>query len=112
MNGNPKKSPDGNRMKFFNKKTGEMSPKDLFPLQPEQCVTDYAKLAPDEDICESITSYILKPELLKRVSPKKFAILQRHDAKKEKPKVSFEKIPKNQIILPQIKPETVYYFIK
>lgn len=107
-----KPSPDGNGKRFFNRKTGEMSPQGRFPLQPEQCITDYAKQAPDEDICESITSYVLKPELLKQVSPKKFEILEGKDAKKEKPKVSARRIPNDEIKLPEIKPETVYYFIK
>lgn len=107
-----KDSPDGNGKKFFNKKTQEMSPQDRFPLQPEQCVTDYAKQNPSEDICESIVSYVLKPELLQQVSPKKFEILKSHDAKMEKPEVSVKRIPEDQIRLPDIKPETVYYFIK
>lgn len=107
-----KPSPDGNGKRFFNKRTGEMSPQDRFPCEMEQCVTDYAKQTQGEDICESITAYILKPELLQRVSPKKFEILEGKDAKKEKPKVSARRISKDEIKLPEIKPETVYYFIK
>lgn len=105
-------SPDGNGKKFFNKKTGEMSPQFRFPLQPEQCVTYYAKQNPSEDICESLTSYVLKPDLLEKVSPKKLEILKSHDVKLKRPEVSFKTILVNQIRLPEIKPEVVYYFIK
>lgn len=89
-----------------------MSPQARFPLQPEQCVTDYAKQNLSEDICESITAYVLKPELLQQASLKKFEILKSHDAKIEKPEVSFRVTPKDQIQLPEVKPELVYYFIK
>lgn len=105
-------SPDGKGKRFFNKNTNEMSPQGRFPLQPEQCVSDYAKQTADEDICESVASYILKPEKLQEVSPRKFEILKEKDAKKDKPEISARRVPKNQIKLPEIKPETVYYFIK
>lgn len=107
-----KESPDGKGKKFFNKESGEMSPQGKFPLQPDECLTYYAKQTQDEDICESITAYVLNPELLRKVSPKKFAILKEKDAKKEKPEISSRRIPQHQIKLPEIKPETVYYFIK
>lgn len=105
-------TPDGIKRLPFNKKTGEMAPHSRFPLQPEQCVSYYAKIHPTEDICESMAAYIYNPELLKKISPVKFEILQRHDARQPKPDVLATRIPKDQIKLPEIKPETVYYFIK
>lgn len=105
-------APDGKWLAFFNKNTGEMSPQHQFPIQPEQCVNYYAKQNANEDICESMVAYMYDPELLKRISPDKFDILQRHDTQKPKPDVSMRRVPKDQIRLPEIKPETVYYFVK
>lgn len=105
-------APDGKWLAFFNRKTGEMAPQWQFPLQPEQCINYYAKQNEAEDICESMVAYIYDPELLKRVSPEKFNILQRHDVQQSKPNVTARRIPKEQVRLPEIKPETVYYFIK
>ena len=107
-----KMAPDGKWLAFYNRRNGEMSPQHQFPLQPEQCVNYYAKQNDNEDICESMVAYIYDPELLKRVSSEKFNILQKHDARKSKPDVSAVRLPKDQIRLPEIKPETVYYFIK
>ncbi len=104
--------PDGEAKKWFNKQTGEMAPQSMFPLQPEECVTYYSKLSPDEDICESVVAYIYDPELLKRVSPDKFSILENKDAKRALPQVTAKKIPSDEIKLPEIKPETVYYYIR
>lgn len=108
----PKKSPDGTKAVYAHKKTGEMAPQWYFPLQPEQCINYYAKQNADEDICESMVAYIYDPELLKRVSPEKFNILQRHDSQRPKPDVTINRVPKEQIKLPKVKPEVVYYFIK
>lgn len=53
-----KPSPDGSMKRLFNKKTGEMSPQGLFPLQPDNCVTFYAEQNMGEDIAESMVAYI------------------------------------------------------
>ena len=107
-----KPPPDGLDQRFFNKQTGEMYPQGQFPLQPDQCITYYAKLSMEEDICESMVAYIYDPELLKKVSPDKFDILSKHDVKQPKPQVSIKRIPREEIRLPEVKPETVYYYIK
>lgn len=107
-----KTPPDGSDPRFFNKNTEEMYPQGRFPLQPDQCVTYYAKLSMEEDICESVVAYIYDPELLKKVSPDKFEILSRHDEKRPKPQVSIKRIPKEDIRLPEVKPEAVYYYVK
>lgn len=104
--------PDGSKKRLYNKETGEMAPQAQFPLQPEQCINYYAKLSPEEDICESIVAYIYDPNLLKNVSPDKFEILATHDAKNPLPKISTIRVSKDQIKLPEIKPETVYYYIR
>jgi len=106
-----RQTPSGEH-KWFNKKTGEMAPQGQFPLQPDQCVTYYARQNLGEDICESLVAYIYDPDLLKRVSPAKFSILARHDAKGEEPTISAQKVPTAEIQLPEIKPETIYYFIQ
>lgn len=105
-------TPDGSMKRLFNKKTGEMSPQGQFSFQPDQCVTFYAKQNMNEDIAESMVAYIYDPELLRKVSPYKFEILQKHDAKQPRQEVSVSKVPKDQISLPEVKPETVLYYIK
>lgn len=106
-----RKAPNGEN-RWFNKKSGEMAPTGEFALQPEQCVTFYAKQNMGEDIADSLVAYIYDPKLLKRVSPDKFNILQKHDTKQEAPKTSATKVLKEKIKLPDIKPETVYYYIQ
>ncbi|MBI2028690.1 MAG: hypothetical protein HYT07_03735 [Candidatus Levybacteria bacterium] len=107
-----KESPDGKKKVYFHKNTGEMAPQWRFPLQPEQCINYYAKQNTDEDICESMVAYIYDSELLEKASQDKLDILQKHDAKKPKPEVIAQRVAKDQIKLPEIRPETVYYFIK
>ena len=104
--------PDGSDQRFFNKNTGEMYPQGRFPLQPDQCVTYYARLSAEEDICESMVAYIYDPDLLKKVSPDKFEILSKHDPKRPRPQVSLQRVSKEDIRLPQVKPETVLYYVK
>lgn len=107
-----KPTPDGNQKKWFNKQTGEMSINGYFSLQPDQCVNYYAKQNMDEDICESMVSYVYDPKLLQGVSPDKFGIFQRHDAKQSLPQVASKRMRKEEIRLPEIKEETVHYFIQ
>lgn len=104
-------TPDGTAKKFFNKTTGEMAPQGQFPLQPDQCITYYAKQNMGEDIADSMVGYIYDPDLLNAVSSEKYSILQGHDAKKPKPDAVAKRIPKDEIRLPEVKPETVYYYI-
>lgn len=105
-------TPDGSMKRPFNKKTGEMSPQGQFPLQPDQCVTFYAKQNMGEDIAESMVAYVYDPELLKAVTPDKFEILERHDAKQAAQEVSAHRVLKDEIQLPEVKPETIPYYIK
>lgn len=77
----------------------------------DQCITEYASIDQDEGICESIVAYVLI-RILKRISPKKFEILQSHDVNQPGPEVLAKRIPKDQIRLPEIKPETIYYCIE
>lgn len=102
---------DGTNKKLFNKETGEMAPQGQFPLQPDQCITFYAKQNMGEDICESMVAYVYDPELLKRVSEDKYNILAKHDAKQPRPEAFARRVPKEQIKLPEVQPETVYYYI-
>ncbi len=105
-------TPDGNEKRFYNKKTGEMAPTGMFPLQPDQCINYYARGHIDEDICESMVAYIYNPELLRKISPDKFDILENHDLKKPKTGVSIRRIPKDQIRLPEINQEIILYYIQ
>lgn len=105
-----RKAPNGEN-RWFHKKTGEMSPQGQYPLQPDQCITDYARQIIDEDICDSLVAYIYESEKLKEVAPDKFAILESHDAKQKViPQISIQKVPKSDIRLPEIKPETIKFF--
>lgn len=104
--------PEGDEKRWFNKKTGVMAPQHQFPLQPEECVTEYAKLSREEDICDSITAYFYDPELLKKISPRKYQIISSHDAQSSRKLISARKVPKDEIKLPEIKPETVNYYIR
>lgn len=104
--------PTGAGKRWFNKHTGEMAPQGQFPLQPEKCINYYAKINVAEDICESMVAYLYDPESLKKISPEKYEILARHDAHGPKVEVSIRKVPKDQIELPEVKPQTVYYYVK
>lgn len=105
-------TPDGTTKRWFSKQTGEMSPQGQFPLQPDQCVTYYAKQSMGEDICDSIVAYIYDPDLLQGVSPDKSDIFQKHDAKRTLLRTTSRRIAKEEIKLPEIKEETVYYYIQ
>lgn len=105
-------TPDGTTQRWFNKQTGEMSPQGQFPLQPDQCVTYYAKQNMGEDICDSIVAYIYDPDLLQGVSPDKSGIFQKHDAKQPLPKTTSRRVAKEEIKLPEVKEETVHYYIQ
>jgi len=107
-----RETPGGGKY-WFNKLTGETSPTGQYPLQPDQCVTTYAKQNMAEDICDSLVAYLYDPERLKKVSPEKFAILYSHEVKPEKtPFISCQRIPKSQITLPEIKPKIISFFIE
>ncbi len=108
----PRLTPDGSMKRPFNKKTGEMSPQGQFSMQPDQCVTFYAKQNMGEDIAESMVAYVYDPELLKTISPDKYDILEKHDANQPHQDVRVQRIPKDQIALPEVKPETVLYYVK
>jgi hypothetical protein len=60
--------------RWFNKKTGEMSPQEQYPLQPEQCITSYARQKLEEDICESLVAYIFAPERVKKGGARKYTL--------------------------------------
>lgn len=89
-----------------------MSPQGQFSLQPDQCVTHYARQNMGEDICDSMVAYIYDPDLLRTVSSDKFDILAGHDAKKAHSKVATKRVSKEEIKLPEIKPETIHYYIE
>ncbi len=106
-----KPTPDGTTNKWFHKKTGEMSPDGQFPLQPDQCVTFYARQNISEDICESMVAYIFDREHLRQISISKLNIFQKHNSRKAKPTIKYIRIPKEKIKLPRIKSRNIYYYI-
>lgn len=107
-----RKAPNGEN-RWFNKKTGKMSPQGQYPLQPDQCITHYARQNIGEDICDSLVAYIYDPDKLKEITPEKYAILKSHDASlKDRPDVSTQRIPKTEIKLPEVKPETIRFYIQ
>lgn len=105
-------TPDGTDKKFFNKESGEVSPSGQFSLQPAKCVSYYATQNVDEDICDSAVAYVYNPELLKSVSEDKYNILEKHDRRNPTLKISAKRIPKDELKLPEIKPETIYYYVE
>ncbi|HSV94888.1 MAG TPA: hypothetical protein VLH94_02890, partial [Spirochaetia bacterium] len=92
--------------------TNEMAPMGQFPLQPDKCVTDYAKINIGEDIAESMVAYIYRPKYLKKISPEKYEMLSKHDAKHEKPMVQVRRVPKTEIALPKVETQTVSYYVQ
>lgn len=50
----------------------------LFPQNPDQCVTSYAKFNANEDLAETFCIYLAKPELLQSVSPEKFEFMEKY----------------------------------
>lgn len=103
---------DGSNQRPYNKKTGEMAPNGKFPLQSDKCITYRARIDWTEDVCESVVAYIHDPEMLKRIVPEKYEIIQRHDTGQAKPTSSAQRVPQDQIKLPEIQPEMVRYYIK
>jgi hypothetical protein len=101
------------QIRNFNKKTGKMAPGNLYPLQPEQCISDYAKKNIEEDICDSLVAYIYNPEKLKEISPLKFSIIQSFEQKQKIDfKTSAQRLNKSDIQLPKVKPEIIKFFIQ
>ncbi len=105
-------SPDGTRLVFIHQETGQVVNSDYLPDQPEQCVSEYAKLNEREDICESMVAYLYQPEKLRELSPEKYEILAGHDANLPKTDVLIHKVAKEDISLPVIDPEVVKYYIE
>jgi hypothetical protein len=101
------------QIRNFDKKTGKMAPGNQCPLQPEQCVSDYAKKGIEEDICDSLVAYIYNPEKLKKISPLKFSIIQSFGQKRKiNFKISAQRFDKSAIQLPKVKPEIIKFFIQ
>jgi len=71
--------------------------------QPEKCVDDYAKINPEEDICESMVAAIWKPEVL---DPEKLQFLDREmgieQAREKQLPIRIVKKTGNDIALPSL----------
>ncbi len=104
------KQTESGQQRFFNKETGEIAPHGQYPLQPDQCVTGYARQNMAEDICESLVAYFFDPERLKEISPQKFAILERYNAGRDEIEVLMAK--RREVELPEIKPQTITYYVE
>lgn len=103
------------KKKWVNKKTGEVAISIVYPLEPEKCVSEYAKISMQEDICESVVAYIFDPEKLRKIAPEKYEILKSYDTslKKERKReyqISIKK--EKEVKLPEIQPETITYYVK
>lgn len=95
------------------KREGEIAPGDKYPVQPNECIDDYAKKDEQEDICDSLVAYIYNPKRLKEISPKKFSIIESIENKeKKRSKVSSIRIDKSEIKLPEIKAEIIKVFLR
>lgn len=96
--------------KWFHKVTGWMAPQGEFPLQPDECITEYAKQNVFEDICEGVVAYVFDPDGLMRVSECKYDMISHHD-RKTTAHVQYERVPATDISLPAVEPQTVRYYL-
>lgn len=71
--------------------------------QPERCVDDYAKINPNEDICESMVAALWKPEAL---DPEKYQFLNKEmgidEARKNQLAMKVERKFGTNIVLPHL----------
>ncbi len=104
-------TPDRKGKAYFNKHTGKMALVGEYPLQPEECVTEYATHNIDDDVCESVVAYLFDPDLLRSVSPGKYSIIESLDQSKPAEEVRAIRVSEDQIKLPEIKPEVIPYYI-
>ena len=100
------------KKQWHDKTTGEAYPSGIFPHEDYGFVSFYAQLNQSEDICESMVAYLYAPEWLQQVSPKKYDIFRSVDAGLQSPEVVITRVDKDKIKLPEIKPETVAYYIE
>jgi len=95
------------------KREGEIAPGNKYPVQPDECIDDYAKKDMQEDICDSLVAYIYNPQRLKEISPTKFSIIESIENKeKERLEVSSRRLDKPEIKLPEIKAEIIKVFLR
>lgn len=107
-----RKTPGGKLERYYDQSSGKMLPMDQFPEHPEECVTEYGQMSRDEDTCDSMVAYLYDPALLKSKSQKKYDIIEGKDAHGLRPVVASERIPSDLVRLPEIKPQTVYYYVR
>lgn len=62
--------------RFRNKTTGDVSPNSQFTTHPETCVSDYARLAWDDDYADSGVVAIYQPDKLQAISSDKLNLLK------------------------------------
>lgn len=55
-----------------------------YVTSPEQCLNDYVKSIPDEDLAESFVAYLFNPDLLNAIAPQKITLLDNYFHKNEK----------------------------
>lgn len=82
-----------------------------YPLQPEECVTSYAKINLSEDIAESVVAYIYDQELLRSISPRKYEILRGLDRNLQAIEAALRRIEGDEKGIPVPEPETIKYYI-
>ena len=74
--------------------------------QPERCVSTYAQVNPEEDICESMVAVLRKPDVL---DPEKLQLLQDRLLKDSEPlPVDMQRSGDNEVELPKIDSEVNY----
>jgi len=81
---------------------------DYDPINPDRCVSEYAKSSPDEDICESIVAALRAPAVL---DPKKLQFIKSGLLKEEKPSEKIVLQKRDKIELPK-KGSPVKYKVK
>jgi len=106
-----RKSPDGTKDQYYDLINGLYVPSGRLPSDPNQFVTDYARLNESEDFCDSLVAYLFDPDQLKKVAVGKFKRFEAQDSgNTKKPLIETNRVPSNLICLPT-QPAPLKYFI-
>lgn len=82
--------------------------KEMFKTEePERCITDYAKLSPNEDICESLSAIINNPAVLDK-ERRDFIMEQWFQKKLAEKEVAIDKKTSGDIKMPRV-PDKIKY---
>lgn len=97
---------------YRNERTGEIIEGD-YPEDPEECVSNYAKINPEEDFCDSLVAFIFNRELLHAVSPLKEELLVRLSSEALRPTIRARRLEYEEAKKPTTDSlGTVWYYVR